>query len=191
MSSSTLLHVESIQWIWLQNNYIWNETVSNNLKWMLTVFSAIITDKTRNVATNWRRSTKMKRKQKVANKSQKITKSMNKIKYIQQILEENEIWCFTFCALLTLTHTSVTVRYMRPTHHSDFQLFTWIWSWLVANLNSGKTTLLENWQIFSTAKWILLKKLNYWFTRDNFYVLFYLWLIHWFFFKTLPISASV
>lgn len=58
---------------------------------MLAVFSAIITDKTRNVATNWRRSTRMKRKQKVANKSQKITKSMNKIKYIQQILEENEI----------------------------------------------------------------------------------------------------
>lgn len=60
---------------------------------MLAVFSAIITDKTRNVATNWRRSTKMKRKQKVANKSQKnkITKSMNKIKCIQQILGENEI----------------------------------------------------------------------------------------------------
>lgn len=81
---------------------------------MLAVFSAIITDKTRNVATNWRRSTKMKRKQKVANKSQKnkITKSMNKIKCIQQILGENEIWCSTFCALLTLTHTSVTVRHI-------------------------------------------------------------------------------
>lgn len=40
-----------------------------------------------------RRSTRMKRKQKVANKSQKnkITKSMNKIKCIQQILGENEI----------------------------------------------------------------------------------------------------
>lgn len=97
---------------------------------MLTVFSAIITDKTRNVATNWRRSTKMKRKQKVANKSQKnkITKSMNKIKCIQQILGENEIWCSTFCALLTLTHTSVTVRYMNrtsfwfPAFHLDLEL---------------------------------------------------------------------
>lgn len=156
---------------------------------MLAVFSAIITDKTRNVATNWRRSTKMKRKQKVANKSQKnkITKSMNKIKCIQQILGENEIWCSTFCALLTLTHTSVTVRHIILI--SGFSLGFGVDSLQIQTLERQLCWRTD--RFFSTAKRSLLKKRNYWFTRDNFYVLFYLWLIHWFFFKTLPISASV